>query len=411
MKPLYLYIGGTALAVILSALAAWFIFANSPAPSATTTTTTTYGSTNNNAVSGGFAAAPTTTAPNTPQQATGMVVTQARVFKLSDGPVAGATFVQTYTPTTTLARFVMADTGHAYDLAIDVEGAVAKPLSNTTIPGAVGAYWGQGSAVLQYLDNATPKTVYLGLPAAGATSSAPARLSFYPDGITAIAVAPNGKQAAYVLHTAAGTDGYIANLDGSGGKKLFSLPLAQVQLRWPAQGTLLAYSNAAADVPGIAFSVDAKSGAVTPLLSAAGLTAVADTAFRHVVYQKATADTHTSYDHDLVSGGETALSFSPFPEQCVQSPLGVNVIVCAVPLGYVPGTYIDSRHQGATGAADSLVVYDLARGTSGILATPGSATDGGIATDMLQLAVSPDGHYALFVSKYDRSLWAVRLTN
>lgn len=413
MKTLYFYIGGTAAAVLLSAVMAWFIFASTPQGSAPSTSVP-YGSASDNASTVTTSLAGTGSAPDASSGQAGSVnstdvpasVSTQKVFKLSDGPVAGATFVQTQNPTTTIARFVMADNGHAFDLPVDVQGAVPKPLSNTTIPGAQSAQWAQGSAILQYLDGSTPKTVYLGLSAPNATSSA-SRLKFYPDGIVSLAVSPDGMKAAYLLRTASGVDGYVSAADGSGATKLFSLPLKEVQLRWPAPKTLLAYSSAAADVPGIAFAIDAKSGVATPLLSAQGLTAMADGSFAHILYQTASASGRSSWDHDLVSGGDRALSFSPFPEQCVGSPLSASVLLCAVPLSYVAGDFIDGWHQGTASAADSLVVYDLRTGESGLLATPGQ--DGGVGTDMLQLAVSPDGRYALFVSKYDRSLWGVRL--
>jgi hypothetical protein len=410
MKSLYLYIGGAAAAVITSAILAWFIFASSPAQNTAPSASTTYGSLSNNATNATFGSMGGGGGSTRTSGAAGATITQQKVFKISDGPVAGATFVQTLYPTTTLARFVMADNGHAYDLALDVQGAVPKPLSNTTIPGVVHAQWARGSAVLQYLDGSTPKTVYLGLPSPSATSTSAARLAFFPDGITSYALAPDGSGVAYLLRTSSGAAGYAASLDGSKAKQLFSLPLRQVELRWPAAGSLLAYSAAAAGVPGIAFVIDAKSGVTTPLLTAAGLTATADLSFRHVLYQTSTGDGRASYDHDVGTGGESALSFSPNPEQCVQSPLSVSVLLCAVPLAYVPNNFVDLWHQGTASAADSLIVYDLSRGTSSILATPGSAQDGGVGTDMAQLAVSPDGHYALFVSKIDRSLWGVRLT-
>src|SRR3989344_9708370 len=45
-----------------------------------------------------------------------------KIFKISDGPVAGAAFIQDLRPTTTLARFVMQASGHILHLAIDSTG-------------------------------------------------------------------------------------------------------------------------------------------------------------------------------------------------------------------------------------------------------------------------------------------------
>src|ERR1043166_8843845 len=171
------------------------------------------------------------------------------IFKINDGPVAGATLIDTSRPTTTLARFVMTDSGRVFDLPLDVPGAVPRVVSNTTIPGIGNAVWtastgspqGEpGSGVLlQYLDSGKTKTLHLAFPAATTTlgSQAPVRLRFLPDGITGLAVSPDGKSAAYLVKTAAGSDGYRAAPDGGGLKKLFSLPLSQVSLAWPSANT------------------------------------------------------------------------------------------------------------------------------------------------------------------------------
>jgi hypothetical protein len=178
-------------------------------------------------------------------------------------------------------------------------------------------------------------------------------------------------------------------------------------LRWPAEGTLLAYSNASAGVPGIAFAIDAKSGVVTPLVYGQGLTATADTAFGYILYQTTDGSVVRTFSHSVSSGIDQALSFSPLPEQCI--PSGQNLIVlCAASLVALPTDYLDSWHQGAANAVDSLFAYNLAAGTSTLLATPGSS-DGGVSADMLQIAVSPDRRYALYISKQDRSLWGIRL--
>lgn len=404
MKTTYLYIGGALGAVLISALLAWFIFATSPVPTQTVSQNGTDLSTIDNssiAVPQGSGSGATT---GTTQS--GTPTTQQKIFKLSDGPVAGATFVEASRPTTTLARFIMADNGHAFDLMIDTQGAVPKALSNTTIPGALSAQWAGTSAVLQYLDNSTPKTVYINLPAPNASSSL-SRLTFYPDGIVSLAIAPKGDAVAYLLRTSTGITGYTSKPDGTAGKKLFTLPLSQVELRWPAEGTLLAYSSASAGVPGIAFAIDAKSGVVTPLVYGLGLTATADTAFAHILYQTTDGNVVRTFSHSVSSGVDQALSFSPLPEQCVPSSQSI-IMLCAASLVALPTDYLDLWHQGAANAVDSLFAYNLAAGTSTLLATPGSS-DGGVSTDMLQIAVSPDGRYALYISKQDRSLWGVRL--
>ena len=334
-----------------------------------------------------------------------------KIFKIADGPVAGATLIQITRPaTSTVARFVSQTNGHMSDLVLDSPGAVPKSVSNTTIPGISKVTWsekGRG-ALLQYLDQNILKTVHFLLPAAASTTTSPVRVQFLPEGIASLAVSPDSANIAYLVKTTDGSDGYTANPDGGSAKKLFSLPLSQASVRWPSAGTLLAQSAPAAGVPGVVFSIDAKTGATAPLIYAPGLTAMADRSFGYVIYQTADAERST-YVRNTKTGLAKPLSFDPLPEQCAFGSATSTTLYCSAPLAYVPPDYLDLRHKGTTNTALSIILFDLATGRSTIVASPGG-TDGGEAADIAEMAISPDEKYLVYIRKGDRSLWAVRLT-
>ncbi|HVV38787.1 MAG TPA: hypothetical protein VHD31_00480 [Candidatus Paceibacterota bacterium] len=340
--------------------------------------------------------------------------TQQKIFKITDSPVTSASFIQTFHPTTTIARFVLQENGHVFDLTLDNAGAVPRAVSNTTIPGSVQGVWTDGGAgvVLQYLDATVIKTVYLGLPAATTTSAAsrPVRVQFLPDNVISVAASPDGKSIVYLLTTAVGSDGYISKPDGTNGKKLFSLPLSQIVLLWPAQNTILAQTKSAAGYPGMVFSISAATGAVSTLLSASGVTATADKSFSRVVYQTSSGvnGAASTYVHEVKTGKESGLSFDPIPEKCVWSSVSTSTMYCAAPLQYVPPGYLDLWHQGAATLPDALFSFNVSANKSDIIALPGGE-DGGAASDITEIAVSPDEHYLLFIKKGDHSLWGVRL--
>ena len=388
----------------------WFIFFRPTSTSSTQTSTGFFG------IGGNVSTTQTQTNGGSTTSSTGQVAL-GKVFKIADGPVENATFVQTFTPTTTLARYVMQDNGHVFDLAIDVPGAAARPASNTTIPGIASAQWVQGgdAVVMQYIDSGTIKTLYVALPSASTTqadtSVTPVRIQFLPNNITSFAVSPDGSGVAYLLPTSSGVAGYIANVDGTNPKILFSLPLSQVLISWPASTTLMAQTKSAAGVPGIAFSVGIKTGTVTPLLYAEGLSALANTSFSKVVYQTVTdtSDTHTTYSHDVESGQDITLPFNPFPEKCVWAPLSSTILYCAAPQQYVAGDYLDLWHEGLATSPDSIFQFDIFAGATSLVVTPGNGNSAP-QEPIKSMAVSPDGHYLLFITRGDQSLWGVRLT-
>ncbi|HVV15191.1 MAG TPA: hypothetical protein VHD55_02215 [Candidatus Paceibacterota bacterium] len=345
------------------------------------------------------------TVTTAPQQAA------QKIFKISDGPVTTATLVQTSYPTTTMARFVLQENGHAFDLVLDSAGAIPRALSNTTIPGAMRGIWADGgwSAILQYLDAGVVKSVFLGFPAATTTGSAPVRIKFLPDNIGDVAASPSGKNIVYIVPNAAGSDAYLTKPDGTDGKKLFSLPMKELLISWPAANTQLLWTKSDSGVAGAAFSVNASTGGVVPLLYAPGLTVNADRLFVHVVYQNTTVSGASSFVHDMGTGNDTAISFDPIPEKCIWSNIATTTMYCAVPLAYASTNYLDLWHQGAASMEDSILSFNVESGTSNVVTVPGGE-EGGVATDIAEMAVSQDDRYLVFIKKGDRSLWGVRLT-
>ena len=354
---------------------------------------------------------------------TALATTSAKVFKVNDGPVAGAILMQMGRPTTTVARFVMADSGHVFDIPLDSPGALARAVSNTTIPGIETAAWttatgGKGDqlgsgVVLQYIDQNKIKTLELAFPAATTTLSTQAavHLQFFPDGTAQVAASPDGKSVAYLVPTAAGADVYTASPNGNNGKRVASLTLSQVLLSWPSNGFILAQSPAASGVPGVVFSINASSGALEPIAYGMDLTATADRAFSHMVYQTNDGNTRSSWARDIASGLNQPLSFDPYPEKCTWGNAALGTLYCAAPLQFEAMNYLDLWHTGLASAPDSIFGFNVGSGAASILAVPGSTLDGGESSDIDTLSTSPDDHYLLFIRKGDRSLWAVRLSS
>ncbi|MES2007215.1 MAG: hypothetical protein V4436_03890 [Patescibacteria group bacterium] len=338
-----------------------------------------------------------------------------KVFKIANGPVTGAAFVQTLFPTTTYARYVLQENGHVMDQALDVSGSLPRAVSNTTIPGTAQAVWSKSGGVLylQYLDDTTIKSVSLTFPQATSSKSVtkPVEIQFLPDNVQAIAVSPNGLQIAYLLKGSAGSDGYVANIDGSNSKKLFSIGFSELLLSWPSPNTLLLTTKPAAGVSGMVFSVDTKAGGIVPLIYAAGVTAMATPTFSYILYQSDIPGEAApmSYSHNNKNNEDILLSFNPIPEKCVASSIASSTVYCATPQTYFNTSYLDNWHKGAASLSDMIVSFTFDQlPNNDVVAEPGSA-DGGVASDILLMAVSPDEKYLLFVKKGDRSLWGVRL--
>lgn len=406
-------IGSVLVALLVLVVGVWFFFFRTiqtpPTPTSFTTGSFTSG--------GVSIPIPSTAGESAYTGIDSGISSTKKVFKIADGPITSATFVQTFNPTTTVARYIMQDNGHVFDVPVDMPGSVPRSVSNTTIPGVVRALWGEGgeAVVLQYQEGDVVKTVYIGFPIKATTTRAtttqasvtPTRVRFLPDNILDLAVSPDGKRVAYLLKAAVGVSGYTANLDGTQSKQTFSLPLTQVRLLWPASNTLLAHTKPALGVPGIAFSITT-NGSVVPLLYAPGLSVLADSTFSKIIYQSISERERTTYSHDTTSGKDLSLSFQPFPEKCTWSVTAQELLYCATPTVYVDTNYLDLWHQGIVSASDSIVAFNTGTGAKLVISTPGDA-DGGVASDVAGLAVAISDKYLSFVVKGSRTLWGVRL--
>lgn len=406
MNKTLFWIGAGILGALLIGALGWFVLSGGePTTTIDTSTSTQFGSSDVRATTGVHS----TTGSNT-NVPTAVELSTSKVFKITEGPIAGAALIEITRPTSTIVRFVLQNNGHVFDLALDSPGAIPKAVSNTTIPGIAKVQWtekGRG-ALLQYLDSDVVKTAHLSLPPVGSTTP-PARLQFLPANIATITVSPDGANIAYLMRTQNGSDGYTAAPNGTAAKKVFSLPLSQLLLSWPAAGTLLAQTPAASGVDGMLFSVNAQSGATVPLVYAPGITAIADRAFSRIIYQTVSnSGVRTTYSHSTRTGLASTLSLDPLPERCVWSRVASSTLYCPAPLQATGSTHVDLWHQGLTNTPDALFSFDVTTSRGQLLAIPGGK-DGGEESQVLELISGPNSKYLLFIRKNDRSLWGVRL--
>lgn len=415
VKKIIIWFGIVLVALLLVVAALWFF--NGGSTITTATFQAFFGSAEPTTPGSGTTPDGSGNAPLTPGVAGGTVAGQQKVFLISPEPVVAATLIKTGDPSIATARYITATDGHVLDVQLDVPGAFPQVVSQTTIPGVQRALWtNRGSGVLmQYLEGSVVKTVHLSF-AIGSSTDVSSTLQqtlirFLPDNIVDIAASPDGSSVSYLVRGASGVDGYVAGSNGSNAKKLFSLPLTEVTLTWTAPGALLLYSRPGAGIPGIVFTVNTKTGAVSPILHGLGISALANADLTYALYQISDGSSVTSYSADLGAGASAALAGAArgiMPETCMASS-SPQLLYCAAPRSAPGGNFIDLWHQGLASAAAALVSLNMESGLATMLAVPGGP-DGGESSDIVGIAVALDGRYASFVNKSNGRLYGVRLT-
>lgn len=411
-----IWVGSVAVMLVASTLVAWLIFTKGPGAATTQQTQVDGGPVGlGSGATRVIGNSSSNTSSNNQTVPINSSSASSRVFKIANGPVTGATFVQTRYPTTTLARYVLQENGHIFDQALDVPGSLPRTVSNTTIPGTQSTLWGYDgtTAYMQYVGEDVLKTVSFIFPNATSSKSVtkPVEVNFLPDNITALAQSPSDSRVAYAISANSASTIYVTDVNGADNRKLFTIGFTQITLSWPSKNTVLVATKRASGTPGAVFSANLTTGTITPVLYASGLSAFATPSLSYLIYQTDTlgGGAPSSYAHDISKNIDIPLSFNPIPEKCTASLATSTVIYCATPQSYFDSSYIDNWHKGVASLNDMIVSFTLNRlPNSDIIAQPGGS-DGGEASDILEMSASPDGKYLLFIKKGDRSLWGVRL--
>lgn len=210
---------------------------------------------------------PTTVTPNQNQNsAEGTTLPDPTLFQIHDKPTVG--FVVFTRGTNSYVRFIEQGSGHVYEYNFDAKQKIR--ISNTSIPKIQTASFAKNgnSVAFQYLENGVTRSG-IGQLATTSEEGSYKKITFMPAGLTSIALSPSGEEVAY---TTSGEDGGIVGIAGRDGTKartVFTSPLVRWFVSWPSPDALLVESPLSS-MGGSAFSVQARTSSVTPIVSTQG---------------------------------------------------------------------------------------------------------------------------------------------
>src|SRR3989344_584835 len=312
-----------------------------------------------------FGQGPTTT--NTPPGTTststentqGSAVS-SQLHQISTAPVAGATsFSQSGRD---IVRYTERSTGHTYDAFVDTVGVVR--MSNTTIPKVSEALWSPAtsSLIVRYLDSGENITTYA---ATLLKQGEEGQLSgiFLPRNILNITFSPNGSSLAYLTDTASGAEVITAKADGSKKTSIFTSPLHEWLLSWPATATLMLQSKPSASAEGFLYSLGINGKVKKVLGNILGLIASVNSAFSKIVFSESAENGLAMRVLDMKSGTTLQLPLSTLPrDKCVWSTRSTTIIFCAAPRQLPAAAYPDAWYQGLISFSDDIWKIDTVSG-------------------------------------------------
>ncbi len=395
------------VAVIIVSFLSWYFFFSKPTTPAipTTGTGSPFGQGGENIPIG----ANTSTGQNTPTGLDAQGKPIAKLFRVSEQPVAGMVAFNKKSGET-VVRYVDRATGHIYDVSpITLE---KTKITNTTFPKIQEAYFkNDGSSVLLRDlkgDSDTVENISLSLTAPKATTTD----SLYTikatnliGDIKDVSVGPTNLLV-YVL----GNSGSIVSsaFDGSKGTNLLSSGFTDWRMSWPNTNIVSLVTKASSAVSGFAYNLNPTTGRLTKIIGPLNaLTFSESSDGKRVVYSYVSNGKTVFEFKNLSDGLSDQILPTTFADKCIWSKKSAGVLYCGTPSTTIGPGEPDNWYQGITHFSDQIWRFSIITYTSEILFEP--KKDSGTDIDLINPSLSPNEDYLFFMNKNDLTLWALKL--
>jgi len=311
-------------------------------------------------------------------------------------------------------RWVERATGHIFETG--ERDLTRSRISNTTVPSVQEAVF-SGDAekvLLRYLrpDGETIETALGRVKAVTTTTSdglvysdTKLETEFLEPGIAQVAASPDGTKFAKLSGGGAVS---VAPFDGVGsGVSIFTSPLSEWNLSWPATGQISLTTKPAPGVGGYLFSVDPATGASEKVLEAVpGLVALVNPRGTRILYSTSGGGDLDLRALNLATGEDRPLELKGLPDKCAWSRVDEATVYCGAPDRFFRGGYPTNWYQGLISFTDNLWRIDVDTERYDFLFD--SATEPQ-RFDAYRLTVSPNDEFLVFANKQDLTLWSLDL--
>lgn len=328
-----------------------------------------------------------------------------RLRQISDIPTAGA--IAFDVGSTTIIRYIERATGHINETTSN--SPAVKKISNTTIPKIHEALWSSdGSKLLiRYIkdDPSIIRTFYAKI----ATTSRPEQTIegiFLPDGIREVSVF--GSKMFYMTETGSGSQGILANIDGSAKTSVFNSSFSDWRSSLSAGTGAIIFTRPSGIAQGSAYILNTTNGLYSKIAGdLLGLVALGNTDSSHVLVSATVNRGLTTMVFDSKTNKNTSIGVQTIVDKCIWSAKNKNIVFCAVPRSLPNAVYPDDWYKGKVSLDDSLWKIDVVSGETENLFDP--ELEAGISMDMIKLSLNQTENILLFTNKKDMTVWTYGL--
>lgn len=343
-----------------------------------------------------------------------------RLYELHKAPVAGVGFVETKGKKGNIVniatRYIERGLGHIYETQLSTY--TESRIVNETRSRIMEALWGNNgkSVVIRFIDDKDGVVIKTRIVNIGdstisfargtSTVSLPSNFLrteevYLPDNIPFMAVAEDSTDKLFYLE---GGVGSTATFKDTSVSKIFSSAFTEWLPQFPNQNLITLTTRPSGAVPGHMFFLNPKTKVVTKILgNINGLTTQTNYDGNLVLYSETKSNTPVLSIYDTSKKEIHSLSLLTLPEKCVWSLKKTTLAYCAVPQAIQSANYPDQWYQGLVSFSDELWEIDATTFNTRRIMTP--KTLGAPVLDMINLTLSSDDNFLLFMNKISGNPW------
>ncbi len=328
---------------------------------------------------------------------------QPDLWKISDDPVAGSSWVNTNSDQEQI-WFIKQANGFLF--AANPENREVTQLTDTRIPQVREAIIGPAgqTAIYRYLDDQeTIQTYQATFTPTNDDSEVSYDVSgsFLPTDIYEIALSPDGSQLFYLQEVNNQSVGVLYNISSDTQQQVFSSEVSNWRISFNQTNTVTLFTPPADGVTGYGYSLDLQTGQQEKLTEAAALALKGNQNGSHHIM---TNQTNSGFQTQPLSATSTNTTVSTFVDKCGWA--NEDVFFCGVPENTTP-TGITGWYQGRQQFTDNLHVFNVEEDNQDQLFNSEQIEKA--SADVTNISVSDSFRYSVFTDRTTGDLWGYEL--
>lgn len=221
------------------------------------------------------------------------------------------------------------------------------------------------------------------------------------------AVSPNRKEFVYQINTVDSSSIFLGDNKKTTPKEIFNSPIKEWLIDWQNDNLISLNTKPTSEFPGYLFLLNPKNGSIRKVVDGVGgLTSKISPSGKFVLFSEGRQSSISLFVKDLTTNQIKRLAISTLPEKCVFDNQDETIIYCGGPNRIEPAKYPDDWYKGKVSFDD--FIWEINH-QKGMIKSFYTFDDKDFDFDIVDVALSKNNKFFVFVNKTDLTLWSLDL--